>query len=82
MLFSSPKWVEKWPRSASKVVSWRLLVTGSNLAAGWFATGNFWGGLEVAGILLIVNSTLYFFHERAWNRVDWAKDANTSSESV
>jgi len=74
-MFTKPKWVEKWPRSVSKVVSWRVLVTGTNLIAGWIATGNFWGGVEVAGILLVVNSTLYFFHERAWNRVDWNKEA-------
>lgn len=70
------KFYEKAMRSLGKVVTWRITVTGSNLVAGWIATGNIWGGLEVAGILLVVNSTLYFLHERAWNRVDAGKQIN------
>jgi uncharacterized membrane protein len=30
-------------------------------------------GLGVASFALVVNSVLYFFHERAWNASDWGK---------
>jgi uncharacterized membrane protein len=30
-------------------------------------------GLGFAGFALVMNSTLYFIHERAWNRVDQGK---------
>jgi uncharacterized membrane protein len=64
---------EKFPRSVAKVVSWRILVTITNFLGGWLASGNPWVGLGVVSFALVVNSILYFFHERAWNRSDWGK---------
>ena len=67
------KFYEKFPRSVAKVVSWRILVTITNFVGGWLASGNPWVGLGVVSFALVVNSILYFFHERAWNRADWGK---------
>lgn len=67
------KFYEKFPRSVAKVVSWRILVTITNFFGGWIASGNPWVGLGVVSFALVVNSILYFFHERAWNRADWGK---------
>ena len=69
-----PKWIEKWPRSLSKVVSWRVTVTMSNLLGAWWASGNLSAGLTFAAYAIVANSTLYYIHERGWNRVAWAKD--------
>jgi len=71
------KWIEKWPRSLIKVVSWRATVTMSNLLGAWWVSGSFAAGLGFAGFALVVNSMLYYLHERAWNRVSWAKEVNT-----
>ena len=65
------KFYERIPRSLAKVVSWRILVTITNFLGGWLASGNPWVGLGVVSFALVVNSILYFFHERLWNRVDW-----------
>ncbi len=62
---------EKIPRSVAKVITWRILVTITNFLGGWIASGNPWVGLGVVGFALVVNSILYFFHERMWNRTDW-----------
>lgn len=67
------KFYEKIPRSFAKVVSWRILVTFTNFFGGWIASGNPWVGLGVVSFALVVNSILYFFHERLWNRLDWGK---------
>ena len=67
------KWLEKAVRSMGKVVTWRILVTITNFFGGWLASGNPWVGLGVVSFALVVNSILYYFHERAWNRVDWGK---------
>lgn len=75
-MFLKPKWIEKWPRSLSKVISWRLTVTLSNLLGAWWASGNFKSGLTFAAYAIVANSILYFFHERLWNRIGWAKDIN------
>ncbi len=67
------KFQERIPRSLAKVVTWRILVTITNFVGGWIASGNPWVGLGVASFALVVNSVLYFFHERIWNRTDWGK---------
>ena len=72
-MFKKPKWAEKWPRSLIKVISWRATVTLSNFVGAWWVSGSIAAGLGFAGFALIVNSCLYYLHERAWNRVDWAK---------
>ena len=68
------KFYERIPRSLAKVISWRILVTITNFFGGWLASGNPWVGLGVVTFALVVNSILYFFHERAWNRADWGKE--------
>jgi uncharacterized membrane protein len=73
------KFNEKWPRSLIKVISWRATVTLSNFLGAWWVSGSLTAGLSFAGFALVVNSVLYFLHERAWNRVDWAKEVRTPS---
>jgi len=70
------KWLEKAVRSMGKVVTWRILVTITNFFGGWLASGNPWVGLGVVSFALVVNSILYYFHERAWNRIDWGKQSS------
>jgi uncharacterized membrane protein len=65
------KITERIPRSLAKVITWRVLVTITNFFGGWLASGNPWVGLGVVSFALVVNSILYFFHERVWNRTDW-----------
>jgi uncharacterized membrane protein len=72
----NPKWLEKAVRSLGKVVTWRIIVTVTNFIGGYIASGSWKVGLGVAGFALIVNSILYFFHERAWNRIEWGKIGN------
>jgi len=70
---------ERIPRSLAKVITWRILVTITNFLGGWLASGNPWVGLGVVSFALVVNSILYFFHERAWNRTDWDRSINEES---
>jgi uncharacterized membrane protein len=56
-----------------KVVSWRILVTLTNFIGGWLASGSWKVGLGVVTFALVVNSALYFVHERVWNKFDWGK---------
>jgi len=76
------KFQERIPRSVAKVITWRILVTITNFFGGWIASGNPWVGLGVVSFALVVNSILYFFHERAWNTSDWGKKvADNSTET-
>jgi len=80
--FLSTKWTEQQRRSITKVVTWRVLVTITNFIGGWLASGNPWVGLGVVSFALIVNSILYWFHERAWNRTDWGKQVKEPDETL
>ena len=65
---------ERAMRSLGKVVTWRILVTITNFFGGWLASGNPWVGLGVVSFALVVNSVLYYFHERVWNRITAGKE--------
>ena len=65
---------EKAMRSLGKVVTWRILVTITNFVGGLLASGSWQVGLGVVSFALVVNSVLYYFHERAWNRINAGKE--------
>jgi uncharacterized membrane protein len=67
------RFYEKAMRSLGKVVTWRVLVTITNFIGGWLASGSWAVGLGVVSFALVVNSILYYFHERAWNKIDAGK---------
>lgn len=65
------KFLETHTRSVTKVVSWRVLLTASHTINGFIATGSLAIGLQIAGWALVINSVLYWLHERAWNWMQW-----------
>lgn len=67
------KMEEKLPRSAIKLITWRIAVSGNNFFLGYLATGKVSLGLAWVVGAMIINSTTYFFHERIWNRFNWGK---------
>ena len=71
-----PKFYERVLRSLGNVVTWRILVTITNTVGGFLASGSWMVGLGVASFALVVNSILYFFHERVWNRINAGKEIN------
>lgn len=73
MIKFNTKFYEKAMRSMGKVVTWRILVTITNFIGGWLASGSWTVGLGVVSFALVVNSVLYYFHERAWNVIDAGK---------
>jgi uncharacterized membrane protein len=40
---------------------------------GYYTTGSVAFGVGLASVTTVVNSVIYFLHERAWNRADWGK---------
>jgi len=67
------KAVEKHPRTIIKTISWRVLLTISHFVNGFIVTGSIAIGLKIAGWSLVINSVLYWFHERIWNWIQWNK---------
>lgn len=69
---------ENHPRTIVKVISWRILLTISHIVNGLIATGSLALGFKIAGMALVINSALYWFHERAWNFLQWNRKEDSS----
>ncbi len=62
--------VEKSYRSLLKAISWRALGTLDTMFISYIITGNFVMASSICGIELFTKTTLFFLHERAWNRIN------------
>jgi uncharacterized membrane protein len=60
-------------RTAAKIITWRVLLTGVNFTYTYVVTGDWKAGLAVAGLAAIFNSFIYWGHERIWNSIVWGK---------
>jgi len=61
------------PRTISKSVTWRLLITTSNFLIPYLLTGSIGKALAFLTLATIFNAIIYYTHERIWNRFSWAK---------
>ncbi len=64
---------DKITRSIAKTISWRLIGTLDTIIISWIITGEITMALSIGSIELVSKMLLYFFHERAWNRIKWGK---------
>ena len=65
--------IETQWRTLGKIISWRVLLTVMNFTYTYVVTGDWRAGLAVAGIAAVINTFLYWAHERIWNRVPVGK---------
>lgn len=63
-------------RTIAKVVTWRVALTTSHLVNAFIVTGSWITGLQIAGLATVINSVLFWLHERAWNRAQWNRRAS------
>lgn len=61
------------PRTISKSITWRALITCSNFLIPYFMTGSIGKALAFLTIATIMNLIIYYSHERVWNMVNWGK---------
>ncbi|WNL12508.1 DUF2061 domain-containing protein [Aliarcobacter cryaerophilus] len=60
---------EKPYRSVVKTISWRTVGTLDTVIVSYFVTGNLVMAASIGSIEVITKMILYYFHERAWNRL-------------
>ena len=65
------KFTEQHPRTIAKVISWRVALTTSHIVNAFIVTGSWVTGLQIAGLAAVINSVLFWLHERTWNRAQW-----------
>ena len=64
---------EGHPRTVSKSVTWRILITISNFVIPFIMTGSFGSAAAFLGIATLVNIVIFYTHERLWNKISWGK---------
>lgn len=60
---------EKPYRSIVKTISWRTLGTLDTIIISYFITGNLVMAASIGSIEVVTKMLLYYFHERAWNKI-------------
>lgn len=65
---------EKASRSVAKTISWRTVGTLDTIIISYFITGNLAMAASIGSIELITKMVLYYFHERAWNKISFGKE--------
>lgn len=64
---------EKVKRSLLKTISWRIIGTLDTLILSWIIVGEVSTAAAIASVEFLSKMILYFFHERAWNKIKWGK---------
>ena len=71
--FTTPKtrMIEKPRRSFMKAISWRITGTLDTMLVSYLVTGKLKLALSIGFIELFTKISLYYLHERAWNRLSF-----------
>lgn len=64
---------EKPYRSIVKTISWRTLGTLDTIVISYFITGSLGMAASIGSIELVTKMILYYFHERAWNKISFGR---------
>jgi len=71
---------EKPYRSVVKAVSWRTVGTLDTMIVSYFVTGSLVMAASIGSIEVITKMILYYFHERAWNKLSFGKVKETGND--
>ena len=64
---------EKPYRSVVKAISWRTVGTLDTIIVSYFITGSLVMAALIGSIEVVTKMALYYFHERAWNKLSFGK---------
>ena len=56
-----------------KTLTWRVTASLTTFVIAWVLTGDLLIGATIGSIEAIAKIFLYYFHERIWNNIIWAK---------
>jgi len=71
---------EKSYRSIVKSISWRTIGTLDTIVISYLITGKVTLALSIGGVEVFTKMALYFFHERAWNRIGFGRIKKTDAD--
>ena len=61
-------------RTIAKTLIWRVTASLTTFIIAWALTGDLLIGVSIGSIEAIAKFFLYYFHERIWNNISWAKN--------
>jgi len=61
-------------RSILKSISWRITGTIDTFLISYFITGKFTIAMSISGVEIFTKFTLYYFHERTWNKINIGRE--------
>jgi len=67
---------EGQPRTISKSISWRVIISINNFLIPYLITGSWKSAAAFLGIATLLNIVIYYSHERIWNRISWGKQVD------
>ena len=65
---------DKHYRSLVKAISWRVTGTLDTILVSFLVTGRIRMALSIGFVELFTKIALYYFHERAWNRISFGRE--------
>ena len=60
-------------RTIVKTLTWRVTASLTTFIIAWALTGDLLIGVTIGSVEAIAKIFLYYFHERIWNNISWAK---------
>ena len=60
-------------RTIVKTLTWRIAASLTTFMIAWILTGDLLVGVSIGSIEALAKIFLYYFHERIWNNISWAK---------
>jgi len=61
-------------RTLVKTMTWRVTASLTTFLIAWLLTGDLLIGMSIGSIEAIAKIFLYYYHERIWNNINWAKN--------
>ena len=65
--------VDTKKRTMAKTITWRITASLTTFLIAWILTGDILVGASIGSIEAVSKIFLYYFHERIWNSINWAK---------
>lgn len=67
------KFFEHYKRSLTKTVTYRIVIVISTFIVTYLFTGRLDLTIGITFFANVVNTLLYYIHERVWNKIHWGK---------
>ena len=61
-------------RTLVKTMNWRVTASLTIFLIAWILTGDLLIGVSIGSIETLAKIFLYYYHERIWNNINWAKN--------